>query len=334
MKILVTGASGFLGLKLLKHMAEAHPAAEIVAADLFSPSVEDRARIGAAAGRIEYRPLDVTDLDACRGLTELARPTHIVHAAAVTLPHGSARSKELTYAINLEGTRNVLKAAVSAGSVARFVLLSSSGVYKQSCDAVPCDEEHPLDPSMGYAHAKREAEMLMAEYEREGNFPVLAARVGPVYGEFERWRATRPNVSMVQRLRDLLEEEGVVRVAGTDMHRDWTHAGDIAAGLDGLLFARTLNHRIYNVSAGVSVSARSILDVFIEHGMRVEWTAAENDADIVLSPRDNRKALVIDSLKKDTGFAPRFDIRTGISQLIASRERATTAMNNQETFAP
>jgi nucleoside-diphosphate-sugar epimerase len=333
MKILVTGASGFLGLNLLKHLAQAHPAAEIVAADVGEPPAEDRARIGVAAGRIEYRPLDVTDFAACRGLMELTRATLILHAAAVTLPDESVRSKDLTYSINLEGTRNVLKAAVSAGSLERFILLSSSGVYKQSNDDAPCDEEHPLDLSMSYADAKHKAEMLMEEYERTGNFPVVAARVGPVYGEFERSRRTRPNVSMVQRLLSLLDERRIVRIAGADTHRDWTHAGDIAAGLDALLCARTLNHRIYNVSSGISVSARGILDVFIENGLKVEWATSETDADIVLNPRENRKTLVIDRLLQETGFTPRFDIRAGLSQLLAARKQSATAIDNQERCA-
>lgn len=330
MKILVTGASGFLGLNLLNHLAQAHPAAELLAADLSGPSIQDRAGIGASARRIQYRPLDVTDLDACHGLMELARPTHILHAAAVTLPDESAQSKQLTYSVNLEGTRNVLVAAAAAGSVQRFVLLSSSGLYRQSCDALSCDEEHPLDLSMSYADTKRKAEMLMEEYERMGNFPVLAARIGPVYGPFERGRATRPNVSMVQRLLGLFDEHRTVRIAGTDTRRDWTHAADIAAGLDALLFARSLNHRIYNVSSGLGVSARGILEVFVEHGIRLQWTANQGDADIVLGPHDDRKALDITRLQRDTGFTPRFDIRAGLAQLIAARERASTAMHDQE----
>jgi nucleoside-diphosphate-sugar epimerase len=330
MKILVTGASGFLGLNIVKHVAQAHPAAQIVAADLAEPSIEDRAGMGSAAARIEYQPLDTTDLAACSRLMDLTRPTHILHAAAVTLPDESARSRELTCSINLEGTRSVLSAAVSAGSVERFVLLSSSGLYKQSCDALPCDEEHPLDLSISYAHAKREAEMLMADYERMGNFPVLAARVGPVYGEFERSRATRPNVSMVQRLLDLLGEQRTVCIAGIDMQRDWTHAADIAAGLDALLFARSLNHRIYNVSSGVSVTARSMIDLFVEHGIRIQWTANESEADIVLSPHEDRKPLVIDRLREDTGFTPRFDIRAGLCQLITAKKQTSAVTENQE----
>ena len=333
MRILVTGASGFIGLNVLRHMAKARPEAEIVAADLAEPTVDDRLRLGAIAERIEYRSLDVTDADACNALLQEAKPTHMLHSAAVTLPDESARSKELTYSINLEGTRNILKAAVSAGSIERCVLLSSSGIYKQSCDAALCDEEHPLDLSMSYADAKHKAEMLMEEYERIGNFPVLAARVGPVYGEFERCRTTRPNISMVQRLLNLLDERRIVRVAGADTHRDWTHAGDIAAGLDALLCARTLKHRIYNVSSGISVSARGILEVFIENGMSVEWAASETNADIVLDPRENRKTLVIDRLLQETGFTLRFDIRAGLSQLLAARKQSATAIDNQERCA-
>jgi nucleoside-diphosphate-sugar epimerase len=309
MRILVTGASGFLGLNVVRHLAVAHPQATILGVDLHPPCEHD-------LGDAEFARLDIRDPQSCRGLLRRAQPTHLLHAAAVTLAESTPESDCLTYAVNHQGAINLLEAAVASGSVERCVILSSSGVYDQQADG-PCDEDHPLDPRGAYAQAKRKAELRMTALEASGGFPIVAARVGPVYGRFERSRSTRPRVSLIQQLLDALADGREVRVNGTDMHRDWTHAEDIAAALDGLLFAPELHHRIYNVSTGESVSARQIIALLAERGLRVRWTSDPDAAGISLDPTESRKPLVIARLVRDTGFHPRFDIRAGLADLIA-----------------
>jgi nucleoside-diphosphate-sugar epimerase len=221
----------------------------------------------------------------------------------------------LTRSVNLHGTENLLRAAVEVGSIERCLLLSSSGVYQQNCDDSVCDEDHPLDLSTAYAEAKRGAELLMEPYEERGGFRIFAARVGPAYGPFERSGASRSGVSLIRRLVDFLRSGKPVRVSGPDVSRDWTHAGDIAAGLDGLLFAPTLNHHIYNLSAGRAVSAYQVLEMFMEQGLEVRRTGAE-EADIIFELRQSRKPLVTERLRRDTGFAPRFDFRAGLTDFL------------------
>ena len=321
MRILITGAAGFLGLNVLSHAAKTHPAATILAADLGPAFPDDHSEFNSKACPFSYVPLDVGDGRACRQLLQSEKPTHIVHAAAVTLPDESALSIQLSSSVNLEGTNNILQAATVAGSVQRVLLLSSSGLYDQSANATPCDEGHPLDLSTAYARTKRQAEMHMADYESIGRFPIISARIGPVYGEFEQARATRPIVSMIQTLTDHLMAERAIVLAGTQMHRDWTHASDVAMALDLLLFTPNLNHRIYNVSSGVSVSSQDILDLYIARGLIATWVDDQKVADLVFTPEQDRKPLVIDRLKQDTGFKPHFDIQRGSAQVITACQR-------------
>jgi nucleoside-diphosphate-sugar epimerase len=235
----------------------------------------------------------------------------------VTFAESTPERDSLIFEVDYQGTINVLEAAVGCKCVERCVILSSSGVYSQLADG-PCDEDHPLDLRGAYAQAKHRAELRMAALEAAGGFAIVAARVGPVYGPFERSRFTRPRVSLIQQLLHALAEGREVRIAGTDMHRDWTHAEDIAAALNGLLFAPELHHRIYNVSTGESVSARAIIDLLIERGLQVRWTREAETADISLDPRESRKPLVIARLRRDSGFHPSFDIRAGLADLLAA----------------
>jgi nucleoside-diphosphate-sugar epimerase len=304
MRILVTGASGFLGLNLVRYFTKAHPQATILGVDLHPPCEHDP-----ATHSVE---LDIRDPQACRDLLQRAQPTHLLHAAAVTLAESTPESDSLTFAVNYRGTINVLEAALACKSVERCVILSSSGVYSQLAYG-PCDEDHPLDLTGAYAQAKRQTELRMAALEAIGGFPIVAARIGPVYGRFERSRSTRPRVSLIQQLLDARTEARELRITGTDMHRDWTHSQDIAAALDALLFTPQLHHRIYNVSAGESLSARAIVALLIEHGLKVRWTHDPDPADLRLDPRDSRKPLVIARLVRDTGFHP----RAGLADLLA-----------------
>lgn len=316
MKILVTGASGFLGLNILRQLSISRPEATIVAADLHAPSAEDLSALGRASRSIIFESLDVRDQGACLRLVAEVGTTHVIHAAAVTCSESAAIADDNTRKANLTGAENILKAATAAKLVQRCLLLSSSGVYSQRGGNVSCDEEDPLQLDNEYASSKRAAELLMNSYETAGGFVIAAARIAPAYGPFERSRATRPHVSLIRRLTDSLLENRPLRIGGTDCERDWTHSGDIAAALDCLLFSPRLSYRVYNVGSGVGVSARKIITLFAEKGLEVCWS--DDAPDIVLDPKDGRKPLVIERLQHDTGFTPRFDICTGIADAIAT----------------
>ena len=311
MKILVTGAAGFLGRNVLDFLARERVEAEVVAMDLSIPSDLPRANPG------QWEPLDVRDGAACNDVFRRVRPTHVLHAAAVTLTDETAETQRLMVAVNLLGACHVMDAARAAGSVRRCVVLSSSGVYGASTGDEMCDEDHGLHLADTYAWTKREAELEMEARARDGSISYAAARVGPVYGPYERSRSTRPRVSLVQQLADALCDGRPVRVAGTDYTRDWTHAADVAAALTGLLEAPELRERLYNVSSGVAVDARAVIALFAEMGLAVEWTGQAEGADLILRPEQSRSPLRTERLRRDTGFAARFDLRSGVADVLS-----------------
>jgi nucleoside-diphosphate-sugar epimerase len=314
MIILVTGGSGFLGMNILSTLTLRHPDAQLIACDLNPPGP---LQFQSAAGRsnVAYHSLDLRDQAACLRLLQHLRPTHVIHAATVT----PAASIETDLSVNLHGTRHIFDAAIACGTVQRLVFLSSSGVYNQTMNELPCDEDHPLQLDTPYAAYKRQAELYLIERSQQLN--VIIARVGPVYGPYEQPRMSRPTTSLVYQLVDAWRAGRTLKIAGSDSTRDWTHATDISCAIDDLLVHPSLKHLLYNVSGGISTSARTIIATMIHRGLAVTWQNDATTADLILDPKSDRKPLIIARLMSDTNFQPQFHFASGLDSLLDAASR-------------
>ena len=172
-RILVTGAAGLVGQALLDIAGPAGH--EIIAGDIRQP-----ARLPDGTG---YRILDVRGGDADAVISE-TKPEAVIHLASiVTPPKGSTR--ELEYAVDVTGTRNVLDACIKHG-VRRLVVTSSGAAYGYHADnPVPLTEHDPVrgNAEFAYSHHKRLVEDMLADARK--NHPKLeqvVLRVGTVLG--------------------------------------------------------------------------------------------------------------------------------------------------------
>lgn len=280
---------------------------------------------------VVQRTPDIRDAGACLRLMRAVRPTLVVHAAAVTRSEDPA----LLQAVNVLGTANLLDSLMAAGTVERCLLISSSAVYGAALDARPCDEEHPLDLRGEYARSKWQAEQMFAVREDMSGIPMLAARVGPCYGPGERSGTFRPRMSLIGTLATALKEQRSIRVAGSDCSRDWTHVDDVARAISLLLNAPVLRHRIYNVSSGVAVSARRVLELFVNHDLQVQCASGGSGdslpADVTLAPRDSRKPMILERLRTDTGFVPSVSIEAGIVDVVKAQQPERTMRGPAES---
>ncbi len=159
--VLVTGAAGFLGGALTRHLIAAERA--VTGLDVVASDALDMASVIA----------DVRDSDAVRSAVRRSGASMIVHAAAA-LPNCSDAH---LHAVNVTGTRNVLEAARECG-VERVVFVSSSSVFPVRGSH---DEDAPRAALSSYAASKVEAERLCVE-ARERGLSVAVLRVVPVVG--------------------------------------------------------------------------------------------------------------------------------------------------------
>jgi nucleoside-diphosphate-sugar epimerase len=172
-KVLVTGATGFTG----GHLAASLAGRGYQVRALVRPeSVERFNRSSLVAAGVELAPGDLTDRDAVGRAA--AGVSVIYHIAATYRQAGQGPS---TYrAINVEGTRNVLRAAERAG-VPRVVHCSTGGVHGHIADP-PAKEEAPFNPGDIYQVTKLEAEQVARDFGRTCDLDVVIARPIGIYG--------------------------------------------------------------------------------------------------------------------------------------------------------
>jgi dihydroflavonol-4-reductase len=171
MKVLVTGATGFTGGHLARHLLKAgHQVAVLV-----RPSSVPRA----ADLRHEGAEISVGDLTDPAAVTAAVKGCEVVYHIAAT--YREAGQKEAAYTrVNVEGTRHVLEAAVAVGA-RRVVHCSTGGVHGHIRNP-PADENAPFDPGDVYQRTKLEAEELAAAFGRRGWLEVVIARPIGIYG--------------------------------------------------------------------------------------------------------------------------------------------------------
>lgn len=171
MRVLVTGATGFTGGHLARHLKrQGHDVAALV-----RPASLEKANPLKAAG-IEIREGDLTDGAAVRracGGVEV-----VFHIAAT---YREAGQSDIAYTrVNVDGTRNVLEGAL--GSRARRVVHCSTGGVHGHIEHPPADEDAPLAPGDVYQRTKLEAEQLAWRSGRERGLDVVVARPIGIYG--------------------------------------------------------------------------------------------------------------------------------------------------------
>lgn len=158
-----------MGQRLARRILKAGHLALPDETELLHPRIVLADRPGASlpgdlAGKVDLIALDITDAAATR--VALADAQAVFHLAAVVSGQAEAEF-DLGYAVNFDGTRNVLEAVRATGRVVPVVGTSSLAVFGVSA-AEPLSEATATQPTSSYGAAKAMAELLMSDYRRKG----------------------------------------------------------------------------------------------------------------------------------------------------------------------
>ncbi|MCX7817906.1 MAG: NAD-dependent epimerase/dehydratase family protein [Kiritimatiellae bacterium] len=238
MRILVTGAAGFIGYHvaadLLRH---GH---EVIGADNFNDYYTVRLKRDRHR-RLERHPryrgveLDLADADRTAELFRDARPERVCHLAAqagvrysLVNPRAYERSNLAAFLNVLEGCRH--------GNVERLVYASSSSVYGGNTK-LPFAETDPVDrPVSLYAATKKANELMAHTYTHLFGLQTIGLRFFTVYGPWGR-----PDMAMWIFTERLLRGEPIPVFNHGRMRRDFTYIDDVVEGVRASLFAETLD---------------------------------------------------------------------------------------------
>lgn len=151
MRVFVSGASGFVGRYLVRHLLEAAPDVEIVGTTRHEQAAGWEPRL-----RLVCCDLTRRGGEDIRRLIAAEAPDHVYHLAGIS--SGAASDREAVFSVNVQGTRHLMAAVAAEAPLARCLFASNGYVYG-SCDSRrPAREAAALRPVGLYAESKRDAE--------------------------------------------------------------------------------------------------------------------------------------------------------------------------------
>ncbi|MBN1910920.1 MAG: NAD-dependent epimerase/dehydratase family protein [Pirellulales bacterium] len=257
-RALITGVSGFVGGFLAEHLLDAGNALLGCSPDgRWMPESPE-----ALASRLELIAWNLGQPDglsneATRAIRRFA-PNVIYHLAALSVPSqcGDLEPTKRAWAVNVEGTRQVLEQAASLPSRPRVLFVSSSHVYAPvTVESPRVTEDSPVGPLHGYGKTKLAAEWLALEHVAAGKADVVIVRA------FQHTGPRQDACMMLpQWASQFAGNHGPVGVYTRDAQIDVTDVRDVVRAYR-MLAEKGENGSIYNVGSGQSRRTGDILDL-------------------------------------------------------------------------
>jgi len=254
--IFVTGAAGFIGSHLSERLVAG--GSRVVGVDNFcdfyDPTLKRRnLQSLLQSPRFTLIEADIRDGDRMDQVVREARPSVIVHLAAMVGVRPSLEVPSLYASVNVGGTVSLLQAAARHG-VRRFVLASSSSVYGNS-RKVPFSEEDPVDhPISPYAATKRASELLGHAFAHVHGLSVICLRYFTVFGPRQR-----PDLAIAKFMARMARGQEIPVFGDGSSSRDYTYVDDIVSGTMAAI-QRPDPFRIYNLGGSSPVTLSTLVE--------------------------------------------------------------------------
>ncbi|MBM3881199.1 MAG: NAD-dependent epimerase [Verrucomicrobia bacterium] len=326
MKILVTGAAGFIGFHLAQRLLDRGD--DVIGLDNLNPYYEvslKEARLGQLEGRPRFRfvRLDLADRDGMARLFAAERPQRVVHLAAQAGVRYSLTHPETYVDSNLVGFLTVLEGCRHHG-VEHLVYASSSSVYGANTRmpfSVHDNVDHPVSL---YAASKKANELMAHTYSHLYQLPTTGLRFFTVYGPWGR-----PDMALFLFTRAILEDRPIDVFNEGRMQRDFTYIDDIIEGVvrvtdrvpqpnlawDGAApdpATSRAPYRLYNIGNHSPVELLRLIEI-------LEGCLGKKAQKRLLpmQPGDVPATYAgVDDLMRDVGFKPATPIEVGVQRFV------------------
>ena len=306
MKVLVTGAAGFIGSHLsesiqlrgdrvccLDNLDASYPR------ELKQNNLQEVLRHGSA----EFIEADICDAERLTEIFLRSKPDAVVHLAARPGVRASIQSPALYCAVNIGGTINVLEAARMA-QVHKVVFASSSSVYGAS-NRVPFREDDPLPrPESPYAGTKAAAEDMCHLFHSLHGLQVQCVRLFTVYGPRQR-----PDLAVSKFTSSIASGRPVPLYGDGSAARDYTHVSDTVRGI-----LAAVDHAspwdVFNIGSGRTIATidliRSIEEAMGRRAVIEHLPPQPGDVPLTFADPDKSRAVL--------GYEARMPFEQGIHE--------------------
>ena len=228
MKVLVTGAAGFIGMHVALRLLERGD--NVVGLDNMNDYYDvdlKKARLAQLTlhPNFEFRELDISDRQAVSDLFDQCKPDRVVHLAAQAGVRYSLENPHAYIDANIQGFMNILEGC-RQHPVEHLVYASSSSVYGSN-ETVPFSEQHNVDhPVSLYAATKKANELMAHTYSHLYSIPTTGLRFFTVYGPWGR-----PDMAPILFTDAILAGKPIKVFNKGDLLRDFTYIDDIVEGV-------------------------------------------------------------------------------------------------------
>lgn len=304
--VLVVGGRGFVGSRVVAALHDAGYRPHV-----FGPRMQDDLLTG-LAGRFDETVGSIEDRSALGDALLRSRARAVVTTAAHSAGRaGLMRSGEAegdsAMAVNVLGFRNVIEAALAAGSLP--VVWTSSTVVYGACDSYaeqPVDEAAPTGPLTFYGLTKEVSERIAAYYRRRHGAAVTGLRLPLILGPNLWYQGAAGEIT---RLAEAARTGAAHRIAFHDDPMDLMHVDDVAGAVLAVLEVERKPAALYNIN-GFRARMSQIVEA-------VERRVPGFQPDFVRQEAQQSFPAISDRLfRRETGFAPRFDLEATIGSLL------------------
>ena len=282
MKVLVTGAAGFIG----SHVAKALRAQGQEVVTLDAP---------------HYASMDIAR-DITQPLPVVPNLDAVIHLAALSHPRQCDEKPSVAFDVNVNGTSNVLRMALASGAK-KFVFSSSAHVYDIPPKYLPSDEVHPLRLNNTYTTSKILGEQLCELYYQNHGLSYTVLRLFNAYG---------PGQALGYFIPDMIAKAkaGGIFLKGSGTTKDWVYIDDVVRAL--CMAVETPFVGALNIGTGVETNLGTIAAKIAKaldplHGAGYVGLPSE---------KDTRMCADAGRAKRVLGWEPTVSVMEGLNNIL------------------
>ena len=299
MKVLVTGATGFVGSCLTRRLVEMQCDVHI-----FTRNMSNKWRIADLSGRVTGHEVDLRDADMVEKAVAQIGPTIIYHLATCG---GFAYQKDTSVIIesNLMGTVNLLRACEKIGFDC-FINTGSSSEYGMKSE--PMSEGDILEPVGDYGVSKAATTLFCRSRALEKALPIITLRLFSPYGPRDDPQRLIPYV-----IKSLLRGESP-KLSAPKSVRDFIYIDDVLEVFLKVIKAPSSEGKIFNVGTGVQISIGevvSMITAIIGNGIEPRWGKVNSQR-----PEPGSWVADIRKAKTELGWFPSTSLWAGLNKTV------------------